>query len=152
MGVCYYGICHGCKQYIDLDKFYSFASCEGAVEAIANLDKEDLAFYQQENFTYRSLRLFTFMHLHKGHCVEVQNEHDFFELREYEYDKWKEVYPWPRPNSECLDLIHWDDPKAGRLIIRTRLGEITLDYLPQGINCFRFVNGERVDTLLLPSN
>lgn len=146
MGTCYYGVCHDCKEYIDLDKFYSWSAYKGENSDYADLDKEDLNEYKNNYFIYRSLRLHFFMAKHPGHRIEVMTEHnDIF----YEGSGYKQVYPWPSKGRDAIEVLDFTDPKAGRLIVRTKYGDIYLDVRNDGINCFRFVKGVRKDTLLL---
>lgn len=106
MGVLYYGVCLDCKQYIDLDKFYSFAGIqdpsvwdEQRIEFI-----KDNAYSPVENFIFRSLRLQYFMKEHTGHRIGVYDEYRFTgapDPLDYTFDseldesKYQEVHPWP---------------------------------------------------------
>ena len=93
MGTCYYGVCHDCRQFVDLDKFYGWAPWRDW----ADLDKEDLDKFKG-GWIYRSMRLHFFLHLHNGHRVGVYTEHDIerFEPKELQHGSlfpptWKEV-------------------------------------------------------------
>ena len=148
MGTIYYGVCHDCKQYIDLDKFYSWSAYPADDHDYADIDQETLQEYHNDGFIYRSLRLHFFMTRHRGHRIGVYTEHEIFDrLIEEEYEQ---VYPWPGAGEKQADIIDFTDPKADRLVIKTVHGDIFLDVRSDGINCFRFINGERVDTLVLP--
>lgn len=139
MGTIYYGACHDCKVQINLDKFYSWYGYESELNQI---DKETLDDFKSDGFIYRTLRLHYFIGKHQGHRLGVYTEHDDL--------NYKEVYPWPIVKEGAVDEIDFTDPKASRLIVKTKHGDIFLDIRPDGVNCFRFV-GNRLDTLLLPA-
>ncbi len=143
MGICYYCVCHDCKEYIDLDKFYSWSAYSDDDSGYADIDKEDFDDYKNDGFIYRSLRLHYFIAKHPGHRIEVLTENHF------ETDNLKEVYPWPSLGIEGYDEIDFTDPKSGRIVIKTSIGNIFIDKKSDGINCFRTVGGKRVDTMLL---
>ena len=155
MGTCYYGVCHDCKEYIDLDKFYGW---NPGHRSIADIDKEDLAEWFSGSWVYRSMRLHYFIGLHNGHRIAVVDEHSWEGWADKHPDHiavWKEIAPWPHQSETASDMIDFTDPKAGRLVIKTKFGDITLDVRRDGVNCFRFAGAEtaanRIDTLLLPA-
>lgn len=146
MGTCFAGLCHDCKESIDLDKFYSFC----AISCLADLEGEDLADYD-ESFVYRSLRLHLFMESHKGHRLGVYRDSD----PEYEEasETYKDTFPWPSNGKAPTDYIDLRDCKTPLVVLETRHGTLYIDHLPQGVNCFRFdADGHRVDTLLLATD
>lgn len=81
MGVIYYVACTECKEYRDLDKFYT---------AGGNIDnRKDMLEHEEYVKTksvYRHLLLTSFMEKHDGHKCVFFNEHD---------EPWEEkvVYP-----------------------------------------------------------
>lgn len=142
MGTCYRGICHDCKQYVDLDKFYGWSAYQDADHA--TIEKTELEKYKNDGWIYRAMRLHIFINTHQGHRVGVYSEH------EMDLDGLKEQYHWPtglRSLVEKIDMV----PSLDRLVISTRFGEIFIDQRGKDINCFRFVDGKRVDTVLLDS-
>jgi len=143
MGDCYYGICHDCKRYIDLDKFYAWRTYKGADHS--TIDNTKLEDYKNDSWIYRALRLHIFLSSHNGHRVGVYPEHD---IDEDELKESKEQYPWPEGLRDLIERIDLT-PSVGRLIINTRLGEIFIDDRSDDINCFRFIDGKRVDTKIL---
>lgn len=155
MGTTYYGYCDDCKTKIDLDKFYSWSAYSDDRE-VADIEKENLDDFRNDGWIYRSLRLHWFMQKHDSHRQGVCTEHDLVR------DGYAEQGKWPRAGNDSHDEIDWTDPKAGRLVIRTRYGEVFLDYLPASsfsgvqepqnkgrVNCFRFTRNGREDVLLL---
>ena len=158
MGTIYYCLCHDCRNYIDLDKFYSFAAYkddEWGSKGYADIDKEDLESYGP-HFVYRTLRLQYFIYKHTDHRIGVHTEHDVEQFDWYTQDgdkpgcKWKEQFPWPSPGRDAHDTIDFTDPKAGRLIVNTRHGTVYLDVRSDGLNCFTFDSNEkRTDTMLI---
>lgn len=140
MGTYYYGVCHDCGRYIDLDKFYGWAAYKNADHC--TIEKTELDDYKTNGWIYRALRLHIFLYTHNGHKVGVYDEHniDICEL--------KESFPWPVGLKDLTKKIDMS-PSVGRLIINTRFGEIVIDDRGHDINCFRFVDGKRVDTKLL---
>ena len=142
MGVIYYALCDDCREYINLDKFYSFCP----IRTIQDIEVEDLTEYGA-GFIYRSLRLHFFMSHHVAHRVGVYHEDDCATRRQH----FTEVFHWPTGGETGTDSIDLRDRNAPRLVVRTAFGDVYLDTRNDGINCFRFVNGERVDTLLLPA-
>lgn len=146
MGTCFAGLCHDCKEAVDLDKFYSFCP----ISSLADLEAEDLAEYN-ESFIYRSLRLHLFMEAHKGHRLGVYRDSE--SAYEEASETYTSTFPWPSKGQAQTDHIDLRDGKTPRVILQTRDGDLYIDRLPQGINCFRFdANGKRVDTLLLEAN
>ena len=142
MGTCYLGICHDCKQFIDLDKFYGWNAYQGADNS--TIEKTELEDYKTDGWIYRAMRLHIFLYTHNGHRVGVYSEH------ETDRDGLQEQYPWPvglKSLVERIDMV----PSIDRLIINTPFGEIIIDKRGKDINCFRFINGKRVDTVLLGS-
>ena len=152
MGTMWYVRCLDCKEYMDLDKFYSFVAYRQDWCGYASIDKENLDDYKNDGFIYRSLRLHFFIDQHRGHRIAVENKHEAEDWLDVAGDQqeYRQVFPWPAPGNEAQDVIDFTDPKAGRLIIKTRFGDIFMDHRNDGVNCFRFVDGERIDTLLLP--
>lgn len=145
MGLCYDGVCHDCKERIDLDKFYSFSSWR--IDAYADIEKENLDEYKNDGFIYRSLRLHFFMEQHPGHRIQVLTENNDT------HDKYKEVYPWPLPGSTRSDVIDFTDPKVGRVVINTKYGFLCLDVRRDGVNVWTRLKGVgRVDTLVVPAD
>jgi len=152
MGTCYYAVCHECKKYIDLDKFYGWATYNGADPC--TIDKVDLADYKKDGWIYRALRLHIFLYAHNGHKLGVYSEHEAENVsseHESERDKLEEQYPWPSGLKYLTEQIDMS-PSIGRLIITTRFGDIVIDDRGSDINCFRFVDGERIDTQLLKNS
>lgn len=142
MGTCYFGICHDCKQFIDLDKFYGWNAYQGADHA--TIEKTKLKDYKTDGWIYRAMRLHIFLYSHNGHRLGVYSGH------ETNLEVLQEQYPWPaglRSLVETIDMV----PSINRLIINTPWGEIFIDKRGKDINCFRFINGKRVDTVLLGS-
>ena len=156
MGVIYYGLCHDCKNYIDLDKFYSFAVIDDASNA--DLCKENLDEYgDNKGFIFRSLRLQSFIKAHRDHRIGVHTEHtveEFWYDRDDAKDEWKEQMKWPMKawGEGSQDGIDFTDPKAERLEVRTRLGTIYIDVRYDGVNCWTMDGGPRRDWLILPVN
>ena len=155
MGTIYYCLCHDCKAYVDLDKFYSFSCYEADVFGVrshADIDKERLEEFGA-GFVYRSLRLQYFMRTHTDHRLGVHTEHDVEKFDWYDDEddiKWKEEIPWPRSGHGVDDTIDLTDPKVGRIVMKTRFGELYIDHRVDGLNCFRFdADGKRVDVMLL---
>lgn len=148
MGTTYYGYCDDCRVKIDLDRFYSWSAYSEDRE-VADIEKENLSEYANEGWIYRSIRLHWFIDKHNGHRQGVCTEHDF------ERDAYEETGKWPRSGATTGETIDWTDPKAGRLVIRSKYGDIYLDYLPAGpsqkatVNCFRFRRWGREDVVLL---
>lgn len=142
MGTTYHGICFTCKKYIDLDKFFEWDSYKGADHS--TIQMTDLEKFKTNFWIYRALRLHIFLSSHNGHKIGVypDNEIDIYE-REF-----KEQYPWPTSLSTLTEKIDMA-PSVSRLIINTALGEIFIDDRKTDINCFRFINGNRIDTILL---
>ena len=147
MGTCYCCICHDCKKFIDLDKFYSWAALANADHS--NLDNEDLEDYKTDGWIYRALRLQLFIHSHNGHKIEVCTEHYFDGLNDH--DGYSEQYPWPKGLRKFTEEIDMP-PSIDRIIINTHLGKLYIDNRKDDINCFRSINGKRVDTKLLEKN
>lgn len=145
MSLLFYGVCLDCKEHIDLDKFYSWSAYCGEDSGYADIDKEDLSNYG-EFFVYRSLRLHLFMEKHQGHRIGVYTNN------EIEIGDTKEVFPWPGSGNTQDDTVDFSDPKAGRLTIKTRLGDVFIDDLGRYINCFRHINGVRHDVILFMSS
>ena len=146
MGTTYYGACHDCKQKIDLDNFYSWY---GNTEELTSIDCEILANFHNDGFIYRALRLHFFIGKHNGHKLGVYIEDT------HGIDDYVLVYPWPRQKEDQVAEIDFTDPKASRLIIKTKFGNIVIDVRGKDVNCFRFKNNiessdKRVDTVLLP--
>jgi hypothetical protein len=142
MSIEYFGVCHDCEEYIDLDKFYSWSSYSKDSD-YADIDKENLDYYKNDGFIYRSLRLHFFMEKHPGHRIEVLDWDKFYDSGKK--DIYKQVFHWPKAGDSQDDVIDFTDPKSGRLTIKTKHGELNIDIRSDGINCFR------VDTLLLPN-
>lgn len=145
MGTCYYGICQDCKRWINLDKFWSWSACQNADHA--SIEKTDLEEYKENGWIYRALRLHIFLATHNGHRIGVYSEHEE-ESESRGNEEWREQYPWPTsllPLIEKIDMV----PSVDRIIINTPLGEVYIDNRRDVINCFRFVNGKRIDTVLL---
>lgn len=92
MGTIYYGVCDDCRQYIDLDKFYSWAP-----PTYASIWTEDLSTYD-EYFVVRALRLNYFIKEHNGHRVSVRTEHEV-EFFSEDHPMYEQVYPWPSPQE-----------------------------------------------------
>jgi hypothetical protein len=141
MGICYYGVCLDCKEYIDLDKFYSFSPWKSH----ADIDKENFDEYKTDSYIYRSLRLQWFISQHDGHRLSVGTEH---ELDIFGND-YKEVFPWPSMGEHARDEIDLTDPKFGSVVLKTKYGDIYINKMGNRLSCFRFVKGKRIDTLLL---
>jgi hypothetical protein len=123
MGTTYYGICHDCREFIDLDKFYGW-NVVGAGREYADIDKEDLSRFNA-GWVYRSLRLHFFLARHDGHRLSVRTEHAFegwLAITEDKEKPWKEVAPWPQSHDEATETIDFSDPKAGRLFVKTVFG------------------------------
>ena len=144
MGTCFAGLCHDCKESVDLDKFYSFCP----IRTLADLEVEDLSDYG-ESFVYRSLRLHLFMEHHKGHRLGVYRDSD----AEYENaEDYEATFHWPEKGCVETDIIDLRDKKTPRVILQTMHGDLYIDNLGSGVNCFRFEDGSRIDTLLLKAN
>jgi hypothetical protein len=141
MGTLYYGVCHDCKRYIELDKFYGWRSYFDADHS--SVEVTDLDEYKTNSWIYSALRLHIFLNAHNGHRVGVYTEHQFDKI-----DEFVEQFPWPIGLKHLTERIEMA-PALDRLIIKTRLGEIYIDDTKNFVNCFRFVDGERVDTVLL---
>ena len=148
MGTCYCCICHDCKKFIDLDKFYSWAALANADHS--NLDNEDLEDYKTDMWIYKALRLQLFIHTHNGHRIEVGSEHHFdgFDNETGYHPGYIEQYPWPKGLRKFIEEIDMP-PSIDRIIINTHLGKLYIDNRKDDINCFRTINGKRVDTKLL---
>jgi hypothetical protein len=143
MGTLYYGVCKDCKRYIELDKFYSWSAYSDADHL--TIDSTDLEEYKTDRWLYRALRLHIFLKAHNGHRVGVYTEHEFDVVDEKEF---VEQFPWPAGLKHLTEKIEMA-PSLDRLIIKTRLGDIYIDDTRNTVNCFRFVDGKRVDTVLL---
>ncbi|MCP3685397.1 MAG: hypothetical protein GY861_22325 [bacterium] len=145
MGTCYYGICKDCKEFIALDKFYSW--CPWKTEA--DIEREDIDEYKNDgSFIYRSFRLHYFMNKHNGHRIGVYTERHVDD--DGDFENYKEVCPWPEKGRKTYDEIDLTDPKFGRAKIKTSIGDLMIDKRKDGINCFFFVANKRIDTLILP--
>lgn len=145
MGTLLYGVCHDCREFIDLGKFYSWFRYASSDYDYNSIERENLHDYFKEGWVYRTLRLHVFIAHHKGHRLGVYSEYEL-EALEGEYT---EVAPEPGGTESAQDSIDFTDPNAGRLIVRTKFGDIFLDVHDDGVNCFRFVDGERIDTKIL---
>ena len=142
MGTCYKGACHDCEQYIDLEKFYSLCLPFSAVD----IQTEDLSEYYNEHFIYHTLRLHMFLGHHRGHRFGVYSE---MEPSGQAIEDYQETFAMPFKKHHPDDVIDLRDVNVPRITLQTRHGEVHLDTRPDGLNCFRFVGGERIDTLLL---
>ena len=151
MGTTTYCLCHDCKNYIDLDKFYSFASC--APGGYADIDKEDLSEFGK-GFIYRSLRLQYFIRTHTDHRIGVHTEHDVEQFGWYDSGDggWIEQFPWPRKAYGETDSVDFSDPKASRLVVKTKYGEVYLDVRVDGVNCWSMADGPRRDLRIIPAD
>jgi hypothetical protein len=157
MGTTTYGLCHECKNYVDLDKFYSFATCTSG--GYADIDKETLDEFIQEHDTgwvYRSMRLQYFLKAHTDHRVGVHTEHDIEQFGWYDGDNnggWVEQFPWPHKTygEGVTDGVDFTDPKAERLVINTKHGDVYLDVRTDGVNCWSMSGGPRRDFLIIPA-
>ena len=141
MGTIYYGVCHDCKKFIDLGKFSDWRSYEDADHA--TIEKTSLEDYKTDHWICRTLRLHIFLYQHNGHRIGVYTEHDF-DVQ----DDYTEQFPWPsglRKLTEEIDMM----PSVDRVVINTPLGQIYIDNRKDDINCFRWIDGKRVDTKLL---
>jgi len=92
MSIEYYGACHDCQKYIDLDKFGDWASYDIELNS-SDPTNEDLDYYKTYNFVHKCLRLHFFMQKHPGHRIEVLNWDTFYDSGKW--DLYKEVYYWP---------------------------------------------------------
>ena len=73
MGTDYYAICHDCKEYIDLYKFWKWWPLS---ESYGDLENEDFEQYKKDDrWIFSSLRLHLFMIHHRGHRIGVYSEH-----------------------------------------------------------------------------
>src|SRR3989304_4557702 len=131
MGTIYYVACDDSKIRADLDKFYSWSAYLSEDSDYADLDRESLDEYKEGFWVYRALRLHFFLAHHQFHRVGVTTEHNDSRM------EYKEVMPWPAKLEGQCDEIDFTDPKADRLIIKTKYGEIFLDVREDGLNCFR---------------
>lgn len=121
MGIVYFGICHDCKRYIDLDKFYSWAGFLVEPTETLNLyllpplypfpllelQKIDNDFYKNDRFIHSSLRLHIFIALHNGHRLGVYTE-----------DQLREKY------DEDQGYIEWLDTEKVEVIGEEECGEV----------------------------
>lgn len=92
MGLISYGLCHTCRKYVDLDKFYDFAVYQPD-------NPFDIDLHDKDDFIFRALRLQYFMSKHKDHKIGVHNENSVESFGWYEEGRsgWIEQFPWPRP-------------------------------------------------------
>lgn len=101
MGTVYYGVCHDCKQYIDLDKFCSWG--------VLPLPDDDMDDFKTDDWIFRTLRLHAFIYAHNGHRIKICSEtDDSF----YRYD-FKEQFPWP---AEEFLVINKKETRFKKLI------------------------------------
>lgn len=91
MGTISYGVCHDCKQYIDLDKFGPWGELPSPAD--------DLNDFKANPWLFRTLRLHAFIHTHNGHRIRVCADSDD---DAYLLDDFEEQYPWP--SEEFLDI------------------------------------------------
>ena len=143
MGTIYYGICHDCKQYVNLDKFYSWRSYQDADHS--SIDNTNLEEFKTNGWISKALRLHIFLHAHNGHRIGVYTEHDCL------HEDMQEQFPWPDSLKRLTEYIDMS-PLVDRVMIKTSLGDIYIDDRGEDINAFRFINGIRVDTSLLIKN
>lgn len=141
MGTQYYGVCKDCKQYIALDKFYAWNAYHEADHS--TIDNSDLEEFKNDAWIFRALRLHVFLAHHNGHRVGVLSEYDINNL-----DDLTEQFPWPEQFKYLVEQIDMR-PLVGRIVINTNFGEIYIDHRKNDVNCFRFIDGKRVDTVLL---
>ena len=139
MSTLYYGVCQDRKIFIDLDKFYAWATYREQADH-STIQLTDLNDYKEDGWIYRALRLHIFIESHNGHRLGVYTEHEF----DCHDNSFSEQYKWPIPLQKLTEQIDMS-PSLDRIIINTHLGEVFIDNRGKDINCFRFINGKRID-------
>lgn len=76
MSLDYYGVCQDCKQYVELEKFCSWAAYRDESSKQGDLEEKEVLKYVTFGFVHKSLRLHQFMFDHQGHRVGVFSENE----------------------------------------------------------------------------
>lgn len=144
----YFGVCKTCKEYIDLFNFYSWQAYLDLRANYVDLDKEDLDYFKDNDWIYRTIRLHFFIAKHNGHQLGVYDEDDFFGS---EMKTFKNIFPEPKRLKEVEGVVDFSDPRPGTLEVKTKYGSVYLHITKEGLSCTRFIDGEVEKTLLLPN-
>lgn len=128
MGTIYYGVCHDCKQYVDLDKFDSWG--------MPPVQGDDYSDEKNDDWIFRALRLHAFIFMHNGHKIGIYTDTDDNFYR----DDFKEQWPWP---SEDFLSINKKKSRFKKLI--TCLNN-SFDYIQ-----FRLQHTKRIEQALYQS-
>lgn len=79
MAYSFYGVCHDCKEYVDLYKFWQWpATGDHTYATMQTCATEELEPYKDDWFIRNSVILHLFLHEHEGHRIGVYYEGETF--------------------------------------------------------------------------